>query len=473
MRSRAAYALALTAALGASGLAGVALAGPAQAKAAARPYDFNGDGRRDLAVGSPNGTVGKKKKAGFVTVVYGSKSGLNTTKRQVITQATAGVPGAPEAGDLFGASVTSADFDRDGYADLAVGAPGEDTGAGADAGTVTVLWGSPSGLKGATSFGEKGSAGKRHRYGESLTAGDLQGDGRPELFITVPGTSTYTWVSFAGRKASGRNGTRSSYDVDRSWIAAGDVNGDGRADVVYAWFDDNDPEVAHRRGLTLYTANAWGGFDRNKTVYTDVHALTVADFDGDGRADVAVGDTYDSPWVGGSVTVFRGSPLGLGGSYALHRNSAGVPGVSTVEDDFGAALAAGDVNGDGRADLAVGVPKADQGRVFDSGAVVVLYGSASGLAGRGAQAVTKSTAGVPGTARAYEHLGAQVALLDHDGDGRADLTAGIPDADGGNGGLTCLRGSAAGVTAKGAAAVSAAALGVRSKNARVGILLGG
>ncbi|WP_018654330.1 FG-GAP-like repeat-containing protein [Actinomadura flavalba] len=468
MRFRVAYALGVSVVVGAAGL----VAAPAHAKAPAGAYDFDGDGRRDLALGSPDGTVGKRAAAGFVTVVYGAKGGPDARRRQVITQATSGVPGAPEAGDRFGASLASADFDRDGYADLAIGAPGEDS-AKKNVGTVTILWGSKSGLRGATAWGEGRTAKAGNRFGEALAAGDLQGDGRPELFATIPGTSTFTWLTFSGRKASVRAGGTSKFDVNRSWIATGDVNGDGRGDVVYGWYDHDDPQVKHRRGFTLFKGTAGGGLTRDKTVYTTVHALAVGDFDGDRRADVAVGDTYDSPWNGGSVTVHRGSPFGLGGTYTLHQNSSGVPGVASVEDNFGHSLAAGDVNGDGRADLAVGAPKADSGRVFDAGRAVVLYGSPSGLTGRGSQAIGRSTAGVPGAPRAYEYFGAQVSLLDHNGDGRADLTAGTPNLNAPEGGVTTVLATKTGLTPNSATVLTPRTLGIPNRKANLGATLGG
>ncbi|MBW8481761.1 FG-GAP-like repeat-containing protein [Actinomadura parmotrematis] len=467
---RARFAAPLTVPLAAGLVLGLAAApATAAARPAARPYDFNGDGRRDLATGSPGGKVGTASAAGFVGVAYGAKGGFGT--KRTLSQAGSAVPGAPEKNDRFGASLASADFDRDGYADLAVGAPGENGGAG----SVTVLWGSAKGLGRATAYGERGGA-KGHRFGEALATGDIQGDGSPELFVTVPGTSTYTWLSFGGSaKAAQVPAARaaSAKDVDRSWIASGDVDGDGRGDVAYAWYDHDDSEVGHRRGFTVFYGTADGGFTRGQTTYTTVHALAIGDFDGDRRADVVTGDTYDSPWVGGTVRVHRGGPFGLAGSYDLHLNSPGVPGTAKAGDGFGASLAVGDANGDGRADLAVGMPLGDVGRAYDAGWAFVLFGSASGLTGARAQAFSRATAGVPGSARATAGLGAGVALLDHDGDGRADLTAGTPGEQRDDGGVVYVRGGAKGMTASGAASLAAAAFGARGKGARLGALLGG
>ncbi|MBO2449339.1 FG-GAP repeat protein [Actinomadura barringtoniae] len=447
----------------------------AAARAAGRPYDFNGDGYRDLAIGSPSATVAGRRGAGLVSVLYGSRKGLNGARKKVISQATAGVPGAPEAGDHFGSSLASADFDRDGYADLAIGAPEEDAGGKTNAGGVTILWGSRKGLGKGSAYGEARTAGALHRFGEELTVTDIQGDGSPELIVTVPGTSTFTWIYFNTRTTASKPGTASAAgraDVDRSWVAAGDINGDGRGDVVYGWYDYDGGEVSQRRGFTVFYGGANGRFSTGRTVYTTVHALAVGDFDGDRRADVAVGDTYDKPSVGGRVTVYRGSMFGLGGSYGIDQATPGVPGAGINEDLFGYSLAVGDVNRDGRADLAVGAPRVDIGRTFNVGRAYVLFGAPGGLTGRGAQAITENTKGVPGTAAAYENFGTQVGLLDHDGDGAADLTAGAPDEDRGNGGVTFVRGGKGGLTTRGAAVVGAGALGVRGKGAHLGNRLG-
>lgn len=127
-----------------------AQAAPTAPAGAARLHDdFNGDGYADLAVAAPAATVGGKKGAGYVAVVYGSRNGLDATKRQVFSQSTAGVPGSPETDDAFGSVLTTADLDRDGDADLVVGVGSEDTAdGGAESGLVEVLWGGTKGLSG-------------------------------------------------------------------------------------------------------------------------------------------------------------------------------------------------------------------------------------------------------------------------------------------------------------------------------------
>ena len=91
-----ALAVSAVAALGAAGVAGAMHASAVSArtaaqlaaKAPAKPYDFNGDGYPDLALGSPYGKVSGHAGAGFVSIVYGSKSGVNTSKKKVISQNT-------------------------------------------------------------------------------------------------------------------------------------------------------------------------------------------------------------------------------------------------------------------------------------------------------------------------------------------------------------------------------------------------
>ncbi|MFH8832205.1 FG-GAP repeat domain-containing protein [Streptomyces lincolnensis] len=142
--------------------------------------DINGDGYHDLVAGDPDepdadGTDGAL--GGRVLIWHGSRNGVLTDAKPVqITQNTAGVPGASEKGDDFGAAPAVTDLNRDGLADIVVGSPYEDL-AKADAGQVTVVPGRRSGALGT---------------GATVSAGDVNKDGRPELFVGAAGENNYT-----------------------------------------------------------------------------------------------------------------------------------------------------------------------------------------------------------------------------------------------------------------------------------------
>jgi hypothetical protein len=503
--------------------ASAASAGSAAVTIPAQPYDFNGDGYVDEAIGSPYGTVSGHQYAGFVNIIYGSSAGLNTGKRQVFSQNSTNVPGAAEAGDHFGYSLASADLDHDGYADLAVGAPDEDTGNGTNAGGIVYLWGSPTGLVADASswddefptFDDQGAMtsgpGPNHRWGESLSIGDIEHDGWAELFISIPGDSNFKWFIWgppapAATKAStakytpragevmGRSsaknvknandtkaqvGTLSATDVNSSWLAAGDVTGDGRDDVVYAWNDADAAVVEDRHGFIVFPGTADGVLDgevATGVLDVSVNTVTVGDFDANGFADVALGQTPDAEHLGGQVMVFKGAATNVsldpGAFYSVHQDTPAVPGAGEAGDAFGAQIAAGDINLDGKADLVVGAPTEDVGTVADAGATFIVLGSATGLTGTGSQAITQDTAGVPGGCEKGDKLGTQVTLLDNNKDGRADLTAGAPAENAGDGMISWLKGTATGVTGTGSIGVGAGTFGVTGKKAEIGRRLG-
>ena len=148
--------------------------------------DFNHDGFADLAVGAPRESVPPSStKGGAVAVLYGTANGLTATGGRLFAQ----VGGAAETGDSFGAALVAADFNHDGFADLAAGTPDEEIGMIGDAGAVSVLYGSPGGLTttGGQLFTQVGSAPElADFFGATLAAGDFNEDGFADLAASAP-----------------------------------------------------------------------------------------------------------------------------------------------------------------------------------------------------------------------------------------------------------------------------------------------
>lgn len=105
------------------------------------------------------------------------------------------------------------------------------------------------------------------------------------------------------------------------------------------------------------------------------------------------------------------------------------------------------------------------GSAAATGSVTVLYGSAAGLRTTGAVSFSQSTAGVPGTPETGDHFGARVALTDHTGDHRADLTVSAPGENAGDGAVWSLRGTANGPTVTGSTSFGPSTTGVSTTGA--------
>ncbi|WP_406309839.1 hypothetical protein [Streptomyces sp. NBC_00623] len=164
--------------------------------------DVNGDGYRDLVIGDPgdmtiDGTPqpGTGHLGGQIAIWPGGAQGIDPAATPIlIHQDTPGVPGTAESDDSFGADVSVADINQDGYGDIAVGVPGEDLNGTRDAGSVIVIPGSATGPTGAgstsitqNSTGVPGTSERSDRFGATVRLTDFTKDGRPDLAVGTPG----------------------------------------------------------------------------------------------------------------------------------------------------------------------------------------------------------------------------------------------------------------------------------------------
>ncbi|NNF58238.1 MAG: hypothetical protein HKN04_08345, partial [Rhodothermaceae bacterium] len=186
--------------------------------------------------------------------------------------------------------------------------------------------------------------------------------------------------------------------------------------------------------------------------------LASGDFNGDGFTDLAVGVPWEDVGAvenAGAVQVIYGSATGLAEAGNQSWDQDVLASNAEVGDRFGWSLAAGDFNGDGFDDLAIGVPDEDVGAVVDAGGVNVLFGSASGLTADGFQSWTQANPDLSDSAESFDAFGYSLASGDFDGDGFDDLAIGAIGEDvevlntTDSGGVHVLFGSASGLTATG------------------------
>ncbi len=356
--------------------------------------DVNGDGYDDVVVGALHASPGGRVRAGRASVYHGSPSGVGTVPAAVLE----GVG----AGDRFGVSVAGAgDVNGDGYGDLVVGANLASPDGDVRTGAASVFLGGPSGVATAPS---------------RVLGGDLAAD----LFGDHVAT-------------------------------AGDVNGDGYADLVVGAHRAN---VAGRPGVgtaSVYHGGPSGvgptparvlqGVDEDEQFGWRV--ATAGDLNGDTYSDLVVGAVFASPGGrhrAGTVLVYPGGPGGV--PAAPSHILAGVGAV----DLFGVAVeSAGDINGDGYDDLIVGASGVEAPPRNDVGAVSVFYGGPAGVSTRPAIVLE----GVGQT----DNLGTSVTGTgDVDGDGVDDIAAGAVFASPGGrlraGAVRVFSGGRSGVSAQ-------------------------
>ena len=367
--------------------------------------DFNGDGWDDLAVG---GLRDGPDNGGAVQIHYGGPGGLDLSGAQHWHQDSPGIADDAEANDLFGYALAAGDFNGDGFADLAIGVPREDTLLPgpffmSDHGVVHTLYGSAPGLTGAGSqyfhqdvAGMADERSESDSFGGALAAGDFNGDGFADLAIGVEGENFYAGgVAVLLGGASGLTVT----------------------------------------GNTFWSQDSAGVPDAEEELDGFGWALAAGDFDHDGFADLAIAiprEGVDTPSGeianAGAVQVLRGGASGVTASGGSFWTQDPLPGEVADTNNFGWAVAAGDFAQDGWDDLAIGVSRANVGHGDGEGAVITVLGEAAagGLTAAGAGFWRQGVDGLPGTGEQADRFGSGLATGDFDGNGAADLVIGAP-----------------------------------------------
>ncbi|MCJ0871890.1 FG-GAP and VCBS repeat-containing protein [Streptomyces sp. AP-93] len=430
MRVRCAVAAALCAAVS----AGPAFAQPMAASGAVLPGDFNSDGYPDAVIGAADGTVNGVAGAGYMTTLNGSSRGLTTSGGKLLSRAN--LPGDPLPAERFGSGLgSSGDLNDDGYADQVVIAQGSPH--------MMIVWGGKSGLSGGTRV--RGIHPLMVRVAKS-DVGDINGDGHAD--IVVEG-------GFADRAGQGAglallygpfnrtNGypassafhpTQKKDGILPGQVTMGDVNHDGKADVVVQGMTVTADGAASKQTVALFLGSkdglAYAGQPFGEVYVGDI---AIGDLNRDGYGDFVGGmsGTDGVPGgLGGTVAVAFGGPQGMSTTLKprqITQDTPGVPGTGEESDAFGRSVAVGDTDGDGYADLAIGVSGetgTDTTATKRAGAVTILRGSASGVTTVGARNFTQDSAGVPDTSQPWDHFGAVVSLIDGNSDGKADLVVG-------------------------------------------------
>jgi hypothetical protein len=421
--------------------------------------DFDGDGYSDLVVGIPGEDVRDSSgrtvvDAGAIAMLRGAPRGLTADGNQFLHQGLGAVTGKPAAGDEMGRALAVADFNGDGYDDVAVGIAGEDATVGASesdklfTGGIQVFPGGPAGLTTADrlftrdSPGFLGAAAFGDGFGAALAAGNFNGDRYADLAVGVPdadpggrtsgGDVTVIYGSASGLRARnqqlwhlgspGIQGGVAAADAFGFALAAGDVDGDGYDELAVGI----PGKAVNRRPaagmVSLIFGSKAGLTDRDTLVHQNRAgikgksgegdrfgwSLTVADFDGDGYGDLAVGvpDDLDGLFAAGAVNLIYGDGSGLTTRNDRWRQGLrGVRAEAEPLDSFGETLLARDFDADGYADLAVGVPEEDVGGVADAGAISILYGRDGGLRAIGDRTFHQDSDGIRGTAEAHDFFG--------------------------------------------------------------------
>ncbi|MDQ3126128.1 MAG: Ig-like domain-containing protein, partial [Pseudomonadota bacterium] len=450
--------------------------------------DINGDGRDDLLIGALSADPTGRTDAGTSYVVYGRQGGFGASLDLATLTAAQGfaITGV-NAFDYSGASVRAAgDVNGDGLADFLIGAPWGEAAQGTNAGETYLVFGRAGGfgagldlatLNGATGVTFRGGAAGDGLGFAVSSAGDINGDGFDDLILgareangggDLDAGSSYVVFGRAGgftagidvAGLTGANGfailgadasDRSGYSV----AAAGDVNGDGIDDLIIG-APQGDPGGRANAGEAYVVFGRLGGFGATLDLgaltgadgftisgvdagdYTGWSVASAGDLNGDGRADLVIGALYADPGGrdnAGETYVVFGRAGGFGANLDLSSMPASmgftITGTAALNLTGHSVASAGDVNGDGIDDLLIGALYADGTGGVDAGETYVVFGRTSGFAGvLDLASLNGQTGFAIGGTGAGDFSGHSVSAAgDVNGDGFDDLIIGAPQAD--------------------------------------------
>jgi hypothetical protein len=366
--------------------------------------DFNGDGYDDLVIAIPGFDLGSIADAGAFVVVPGGPEGLDPRNAtQLWHRGVDGVPGVQARNEHWGSLLLTADFNGDGFADLAIGSPSATVGYDRDRGDVVILFGSRSGLvtRGAQQLTAPEDMGPA-LFGASMAIGFFTPDPLPDIAVGAPGA----------------NGGAGAVVVFRSAFL-----GAMTQEVTIS------PDAGENIGTEAFGMTLAGGA---------FNAIGV----GPGLDDLAIGARRrgaDGAPSAGAIYVVHGGDhpetggLGFGPTTEIIGLDVVSTGLAADAALFPQMFLAGDIDDDGFDDLVVGVPTAsvvaDGGDLARAGAVLTLYGGADGFVMERNQTFIHSDVGLRNEVVAGEEFATAMAFADFDDDGFADLVVGTPLMD--------------------------------------------
>ena len=388
--------------------------------------DVNGDGYVDLAVGASGTST-----HGQVHIFHGGPNGVTPAAQTTIW--------GEALSNSFGDALALGDINGDGYSDLIIG----DYAYNLSRGKVWILHGSAEGIASREFYlGDTAdtilyfSLYTSTNFGCSLACGDVNGDGYTDLgagAMGYPGTVHVFHGGPAGipDKDLAFSDQRADFsiagDLGRSFVFA-DFNGDGYDDLAAGAENYNSSQG---RTFVYYGSTAGLTSEDSPPNYTVLtgdegstsfgYVVTAGDVTGEGYQDLVVGAARD--FMQGWVYLFHGGQAGIqsGDLSAAFSADATIKGVS-ARNNFGYALALGDLNGDGYDDLAAGARLYDLNR----GRVHLFCGSGSGLAPYTDLNTMPDDFSLDGESQG-DLFGQAIVFDDLTADGYADLTVGAPN----------------------------------------------